>query len=281
MRREIYQIFYDDCSREKVHPNFIPLDNTHGPSDWYEFYPMLNTLRATKLEEDVWYGFLSPNFFEKSGINYLEFDALLERHANFDVGLFSSVWPDLALYLNTWEQGDLHHPGLKKYFDDFITFSNRDPLPEPTVSDFNTSVFSNYVVGKKKFWLDWLRIAEEFLLFSERAQDRDNFETYTKYRGRDEPMKVFAQERLCNYLFLQNRYRSFHLDYKGIHPWPSEVAPSSLRKRWLSNALCSCNLSKRKYLKTGNTCHIYIYRIKRIIFWQLYNCMATFCGRGV
>lgn len=70
MSLNIYQIFYDSETRNKILPGFIPLDNTSNlRPDWFEFLVILNFLNTNELKDDDWYGFLSPKFFEKTGIN--------------------------------------------------------------------------------------------------------------------------------------------------------------------------------------------------------------------
>ena len=54
----IFEIHYDDASRAMVSPEAIPLDNSQGRADWFEFWPILNYLRMDDLEDDVFYGFL-------------------------------------------------------------------------------------------------------------------------------------------------------------------------------------------------------------------------------
>ena len=65
----IFQIYYDDDSYDKLEMGFIPLDNSDGRPDWYEFWAILNYLKNNKLEDGEWYGFLSPRFSEKTGFN--------------------------------------------------------------------------------------------------------------------------------------------------------------------------------------------------------------------
>ena len=53
-RTKIFQIYYDDASRRKLDPGFLPLDNCLSPdAQWYEFWPILNYLNTNELEDDV------------------------------------------------------------------------------------------------------------------------------------------------------------------------------------------------------------------------------------
>ena len=84
----IYQIFYDDQSQAALDPGAIPLDNTAGPSDWYEFWPILTFLRNNDLEEDTFYGFLSPSFSEKTGFSLAEVKSIAAHEQSRDVIVF-------------------------------------------------------------------------------------------------------------------------------------------------------------------------------------------------
>ena len=63
---EIRHIFYNEETLSQTPSSFIPLDNIDGDKSWYEFLPILNFLKNTKLQENVFYGFLSPSFTFKT-----------------------------------------------------------------------------------------------------------------------------------------------------------------------------------------------------------------------
>ena len=62
-----FQIFYNEKSRALLDPDFEPLDNLKNERpDWYEYWPIRNYLMQNRLDESAYYGFLSPNFYEKT-----------------------------------------------------------------------------------------------------------------------------------------------------------------------------------------------------------------------
>ena len=68
-KKHIYQIFFDSESEKNLDRGFSALDNTENARpDWYEFWVIKKFLEKNILEEDVWYGFLSPKFFSKKGL---------------------------------------------------------------------------------------------------------------------------------------------------------------------------------------------------------------------
>jgi hypothetical protein len=79
MQNYIYQIFYSDESRRALDPGFIPLDNTGQRPDWREYWPMRRYLLGRQLEEDAWYGFLSPKFRDKTKLTSEDVCAYIAR----------------------------------------------------------------------------------------------------------------------------------------------------------------------------------------------------------
>jgi len=109
----IYQIFYDDLSKQNLDKGFIPLDNSSSEHpDWYEFWPILRFLRETPLNDGVWYGFLSPKFGTKTRLDSTMVYEFLQRYSHADAAIFNAGWGQIAYFLNPFEQGDCWHPGL-------------------------------------------------------------------------------------------------------------------------------------------------------------------------
>ena len=61
---EIRQIYYDDTSFSQLQEPFIPLNNVEGDKSWFEFWPMINFLAQTELEENIFYGFFRLGRFK-------------------------------------------------------------------------------------------------------------------------------------------------------------------------------------------------------------------------
>lgn len=204
----VYQIFYDQESRNRLDSGFIPLDNSRNERpDWYEFWPIRNYLRANKLLDDAWYGFLSPKLTEKSGFaSAAVIDALKKFDAHADVALFSPGWDQLAYFLNPFEQGEFWHPGLldlsQAFFDEIGLTVDLAKL----VTYSKTSVFSNYVVAKPSFWNEWLSIADRFYDFVESGDGDPELNLTTSYGSilHQTPMKTFIQERFASVILARD-----------------------------------------------------------------------------
>jgi hypothetical protein len=263
----IYQIFYDDLSRKKVLPEFIPLDNSRSERpDWFEFWPILNFLRKNTLLDDAWYGFLSPKFTDKTGFDHNYVFKAIEKHAaQCDVALFSPAWDQLAYFLNPFEQGEIIHPGLMDLSQDFINHNGMKLNLNSLVTDSYSSVFSNYIVAKKEFWVKWMKIAESFFEYAEISEKHKVFTTH-KGISNVYPMKVFIQERLASVVLATGAFQVYSPDQSLHGPINPLFFISCDQTRRL---LQSCDLMKSCYRESIDEAYLKMY-------WTLRKNMNNF-----
>lgn len=252
---KIFQIFYDDKSRSKLDAGFIGLDNGSALADgWYEFSPIVNYLEANKLEDDVWYGFLSPKFKFKTGCDSEYVYHFLDRvPSSAEVAIFSPGWDQLSYFLNPWEQGEIWHPSLVQVTEQFLKATRRDAGLESIVTDATTSVFSNYFAAKKRFWLAWLEIAKDLKQF---VTDNADFNSQLiSYGGHENlaPMKTFVQERLASYLLAKGHYITVASTRSHDQPVMRRIFPQGDTDKKLFHL---CDHYKRLYRKTNNSAYL-------------------------
>jgi hypothetical protein len=206
----IYQILNHYTSREELDPGFKVLDNSANErADWFEYWPIRKFLLNEALDEDAFYGFLSPKFKLKSSLSadvVREFIAADDAAA--DVVLLSPSIHNSAYYLNVFEHGDAEHPGLKsvakRLFERLELPSDLDSL----VSDSRNTVHSNYFIAKPRFWRAWLAINEKMFAIAETPSDAlgEALRTPTSYRGSSNvQMKIFIMERVATWLLTYDR----------------------------------------------------------------------------
>lgn len=207
---KIYQIFYDEKTRQSIDPRFTPLDNTHNPRpDWREYWPIRNFLLQHHLEEGIFYGFLSPRFREKtdlSGTQVLDF--IRTSQGEFDVIGFSPFFDNIALFLHAFEQGEFHHPGLLDVAVKFFLHIDESiPVPPGGALSGNT-VFCNYFVAKAPFWRKWLELCEKLFDVCETNQEAfaQDLNAATGYKNQGVHTKVFVMERLVNVLLAKGEF---------------------------------------------------------------------------
>jgi hypothetical protein len=257
----IYQIFYDEASREALDLEAIPLDNTAGPPDWYEFWPILNFLRHNELDDDTFYGFLSPAFSAKTGFSLAEVKSIVEREQSRDVIMFSSHWLAVFMTRNPWVYGEHSHPGMLQLAQTFFNAIGAETDLARLTTDSTTAAFSNYIVAKPAYWRKWRVLAEQYYAFV-KAQGPDGpHQEVTTYRGeRSVSYKVFIQERLCSHILLSHDFDTVMPD----HPFPPDrpiANPERLRA-----VLAQMDGQKRRYRDTGNPIHLLHIRLLGIAY---------------
>lgn len=254
-KAKIFQIYYDDQSKSQLDAGFIGLDNTSIEADgWYEFRPIFDYLEANALEEDVWYGFLSPKFKSKTGCDSQYVYQFLDRVPNaVQVAIFSPGWDQLSYFLNPWEQGEIWHPSIVQITEEFLAAVKRNANLQSVVTDVTTSVFSNYFIAKKRFWLEWFEIAKEFKKFVANNVDYDaQLISYGSLQNQA-PMKTFIQERLASYLLATGGYFTVASRRTLTQPVMRRIFPQGEADRKL---LLLCDQFKRLYRKTNNKTYL-------------------------
>jgi len=206
----IYQILNHYTSRQELDPGFRVLDNsTNERPDWFEYWPIRTFLLSEALDEDAYYGFLSPKFKLKTSLSAdVVRESVLAADSATDVILLSPSIHNSAYYLNVFEHGDAEHPGLKnvakRLFERLELPSDLDSL----VSDSRNTVHSNYFIAKPRFWRAWLAINEKMFAIAETPSDAlgEALRTPTTYRGGSSvQMKIFIMERLATWLLTADR----------------------------------------------------------------------------
>jgi hypothetical protein len=111
----IYQILNHYTSPRELDPGFAVLDNSGNERpDWFEYWPIRKFLLNEPLEENAFYGFLSPKFKLKTSLSSAAVrEFILACDAATEVVLLSPSIHNSAYYLNVFEHGDAEHPGLK------------------------------------------------------------------------------------------------------------------------------------------------------------------------
>jgi hypothetical protein len=202
---QIYQILNHYTPREELDPGFEVLDNSGNERpDWFEYWPIRKFLLNQALDENTFYGFLSPKFKLKTSLNSADVrEFILAAGSAVDVVLLSPSIHNSAYYLNVFEHGDAEHPGLKSVakalFDRLELFSDLDSL----VSDSRNTVHSNYFIAKPRFWRAWLAINEKMYAIAETPGDAlgEALCAPTTYRGAAHvQMKIFVMERVATWL---------------------------------------------------------------------------------
>ena len=247
----VYQIFFDQNSLAKLDPGFIPFDNRHPlEPELYEFSVIYHYLKQAILDDECYYGFLSPSFINKTGVLSAELYSFVTEHKNqYDAFYFSAGWDQIAYHKNVFYQGEFFHPGFMNASRDFFNALNVNPEKVMEhLSVFDNSVFCNYVVANGKYWKAWLILAEQFYVIYKTGivPALHSIAFYNKPTNH----AVFFQERLHSWLLIENpelRIKPYD-NTSRIPVLPSMFNDTPLTRKILKSA----EATKCEYLHSGD-----------------------------
>lgn len=198
----IYQICYSDATLRDRDPGFLCLDCRDNPRpDWREYWHIRRFLLGETLREGDYYGFFSPKFKSKTGLDASTvYNFIASRGGKADVILFSPFFDQGAFALNLFEQGQAQHADIMRAFTGSAALIAPGLDLETLVMDSRHVVFCNYFVAKPAFWREWLRCCEAIFATAE-AGGTDfaaSLNAGTNHDGGIAPNKVFVIERIAS-----------------------------------------------------------------------------------
>ena len=235
----VYQILNFYTSRQALDPGFRILDNSANQRpDWYEYWPIRNFLLNESLDEQAFYGFLSPKFKQKTNLDAAQVEALVrEADASTDVISLTPSIHNSAYYLNVFLHGEAKHPGLLAVTQEFLQRFGKPMDLGTLVTDSRTEVFSNYFIARPRFWREWLKVNEAIFAIAEDPADAlgEKLRVAVPYRARaSAPMKIFVMERIATWIL--NADAGFHASVRDpfaaatkIHRTPVAVVCDALK----------------------------------------------------
>jgi hypothetical protein len=205
----IYQILPHYAKSEDLDPGFLVLDNTAQERlDWYEYWPIRKFLLKEPLQNESFYGFLSPRFNQKTKLGAAAVREFVSCDRNAaDIVLFSHSPEKTAYYWNVFEYGEYCHPGLFDLATQFFERIGQATDLKELVTHSRNEVYSNFMIAKPRFWKVWLSIIEQLIAIAESPTDPLGAELRkpTSYRGqRDAQMKVFIMERIATWILARD-----------------------------------------------------------------------------
>jgi hypothetical protein len=269
-RFNIFQIYYDEPSRQLLDPAYLPLDNTKNERpDWYELWVIRNFLRNNQLSEDAWYGFLSPNFAKKTGLNAQHIAEFLEfsRDRSEVALILAYAWDQVAYFLNPFEQGEVWHPGIMALSQSVFRHLGYDVDLSLLATYSGNFTYCNYIVAKPVYWRKWLTLAEGFfdLAENQHTQLAIRLRETTSYGSiaRQEPIKAFIQERLPALVLWNDRFRTTTLNTSSSFPVWDHLFEVGLATR---GVLQACDELKKRYCETRELRFLELFKeVRRLV----------------
>lgn len=197
----LFQIYYDEATGRNLDPQFLPLDNRESERpDWFEYWPIRQTLLSHHFDDEEYVGFFSPRFKEKTGLTGADVISRMGS-ATQDVVSFSPALHDSVLFLNSFYQADENHPGCLRLSQEFLDMAGVDVRLNFLVQDRSRIIFSNYFVAKYRFWRKWQELTNQLFEMCERKDGAlyQRLNAVTSHRGKNSyQMKIFIMERMVS-----------------------------------------------------------------------------------
>lgn len=248
----LHHIAYSEETRQQIPAQFVLLDNRdNARPDWREYWPIRNYLLNHTLEDDVFYGFFSPRFTYKTSLDHEKIRDFASQYGeDHDVLIFSPFWDLNSFFENSFQQGEFFHPGLLECLESFGKHAGLNLNVAEHLMHSENTVFCNYFIAKKKFWLRWLELGEMLFNASENGTGalKDLLEKKTRYSEQYLPQKIFVQERLVNLVLATESYKS---KAYNMFAMPGSVTPLNnfMSEAVQANALklASAQLGEKNY----------------------------------
>jgi len=221
---KIFQIYFKPELKAHCDPAFTPLDNTANPRpelrEWDVWDREYNSIVNQNL--DYW-GFVSWKFKEKTNLTGDQVFKFINDNPGYDVYLFNPCILNEAVFANSWEQGDYHHPNISAIGNSFLSkIGYADPDVKSLMLDRNKTVFANYIVGSRDFWAKFMPFTHK--LFSEAEKD-----PVFKHQVFGEGLSNYAHDKsLPNFTFLIERLIPTYLELEGINSIGYKHTPDSI-----------------------------------------------------
>jgi hypothetical protein len=227
--------------------------------DWAEYWPIRNYLLSNELDSNTFYGFLSPKFKDKTGLDSRTIYKFIEKNLDCDVITFSPFFHDSAFFINVFEQATIPHPDILETCK--LTFGLLDDVIdiEKTIMSSREVVFCNYFVAKPIFWHQWLKNAEKIFAIAENTGTLLSglLNDATKHHKKETPKKVFVIERLASYMLSIKKW-----SITNYEPMNFPYFNSSLSS--YKSELCVLDALKMAYINTENIEYLdKFYRIRK------------------
>ena len=204
----LYHIAYSQQTLETLRPGFRLLDNLSNPRpDWYESWPIRQFLRNQALDEEAYYGFFSPKFFLKTGLDANDLRQFVARDQDSTDAFFICPQAEVgAVFLNPVMGSEFTDPGALATAQKTLDKAGLGLDIGSQVIDSTRLVYSNYVIAKPAYWRRWLSLVECIYDIAENGSDpvlQSELVHPTRYDGGVQ-RKVFLIECIPSLLFISD-----------------------------------------------------------------------------
>lgn len=210
---KIFQIYYQKDQLNQLDPDLIPCDNTDNlRPELREWHVWDRDHEARQQDDCELYGYLSWRYQEKLGLSARKILDWIAAHPGYDVYLINPCILNEAVFINSWEQGDIWHPNISEIGNLFLRkIGYEDYDVKTVVIDRNSNTYANYFVATKKFWQEFMQFTKA--MFEQAALDPD-FDALVFGAGKS---NYSRDPSLPNFTFLVERLLPTYIELKNVH----------------------------------------------------------------
>jgi hypothetical protein len=229
MAIRIHQIYYADCQRRSLDPDFVPYDNRDNPApEWREYHVFRTAWLTGQCRPGDVTGFLSWKFGLKTQVPGSVFADFIARHPGSDVYFANPGRIEPRPFTNIWRQGEVHHPGIlalaQRIFDAAGIKADLARLEQPR----DQVLFCNYWAGTHGFWREYMAFCERiYHQIQTGLGEADRKLIWSRAdRAIDSPYVPFIMERLFSTLLAlrpEIRFRSLDTEAHAVRGWRRRV----------------------------------------------------------
>lgn len=158
----IHQIWYRDEQWPHLDPEMYYWDNRANlRPEWCEYWVMRQA--ALQFEENFsdLTGFFSWKYKEKLGVDYGQISGFIAANPGMDCYILSPAVFQVAAYVNVWQQGEIWHPGITDSAQSLLNRLGFEVNIDLMVDHHLTTAYSNYWVGSRRFWREYLSFMDK------------------------------------------------------------------------------------------------------------------------
>lgn len=197
MEIKIYQNYYLEEQKQYLDTAFIQYDNTDNKEPELREYPILKKLQQKHCNDDLYWGLVSWRWEEKVKVDGKNFIQFIKNNPGYDLYHINYDHKGAQNTKNFLEHGELHHKGMRKYFQVLNGMMNWNLNTSQQLEPKYFITCHNYVMHAS-IWTRWMEFIDECLRISYNDEKLNSYlmvETSQRY-GKRIPNFSFVVERL-------------------------------------------------------------------------------------
>jgi hypothetical protein len=206
MRHHVYQIYYDEITKNAIDSGFTELDNSKNERpDWSEYWPIRKYLLDTEMDPTSYYGFLSPKFQQKTGLTASDVYKFLDTSTQ-DIIAFSPYFDQSTFFFNVFQQASTNHENIFECLSESFNLIKPEIASQSLIMTSQHIIFCNYFIAKRHVWHEWFTQCEKLFYIAEENSTELGalLNQSVNHSGAHNPAKVFVIERMISYLLATN-----------------------------------------------------------------------------